>query len=126
GVAANLEIKNIKSKKVTGGLHTFVARDNSGLTVQGFRTYILKNPAITTEIKKLATGSKVFGVSKANLAKLKVLIPPGKEQVKIAETIRTWDLAIEILEQLILKKEKHKQALMRQLLIGKKGFKKYK
>lgn len=126
GVAANLEIKNIKSRKVTGGLHTFVARDNSGLTVQGFRTYILKNPAITTDLKKLATGSKVFGVSKTNLATLKVLIPPEKEQIKIAQMLSKWENAIETLEHYIAKKERVKKALMQQLLTGKKRIKEYK
>lgn len=126
GVAANLEIRNIKNRKVTGGLHTFVARDNSGLTAQGFRTYILKNPAITKDLKKLATGSKVYGVSKTNLATLKVLVPPEKEQIKIAKILSTWDTTIETLEQLIAKKERAKKALMQQLLTGKKGLKKYK
>lgn len=126
GVAANLEIRNIKNRKVTGGLHTFVARDKSGLTAQGFRTYILKNPAITTDLKKLATGSKVYGVSKTNLATLKVLLPTEKEQIKIAKILSTWDNAIESLEQLIAKKEGTKKALMQQLLTGKKRFKKFK
>jgi type I restriction enzyme, S subunit len=126
GVAANLEIRNIKNRKVTGGLHTFVARDKSGLTVQGFRTYILKNPAITTDLKKLATGSKVYGVSKTNLATLKVLLPTEKEQIKIAKILSTWDNAIESLEQLIAKKERAKKALMQQLLTGKKRFKEFK
>jgi type I restriction enzyme S subunit len=113
GVATNLELKNIKSKKVTGGLHTFVARDNSGLTIKGFRTYVLKNPAITNELKKLATGSKVYGVSKTNLATLKVLLPTLKEQTKISQILSTWDTCIEILEQLINKKERNKKVFMK-------------
>ncbi|MES2678539.1 MAG: restriction endonuclease subunit S [Bacteroidota bacterium] len=125
GVAANLEIKNIKSRKATGGLHTFVARDNSGLTVQGFRTYILKNPAIAKEIKKLATGSKVYGISKTNLATLKILIPTKKEQTRIAGILETWDTAIEIVEELINKKERIKRDAMHLLLTGKIRFKKF-
>ncbi|MBK9193248.1 MAG: restriction endonuclease subunit S [Crocinitomicaceae bacterium] len=116
GVAANLELKNIKSKKVTGGLHTFVARDNSGLTVKGFRTYVLKNPAVTNELKKLATGSKVYGVSKTNLTKLKVLLPTLKEQLKISQILFTWDALIETLEQLIYKKERSKKVFMQHFL----------
>lgn len=123
GVAANIEIANIKGRKVTGGLHTFVARDKCGLTVIGFRAYILKNPAITNNLKKLATGSKVYGISKANLSTLNVLIPSKQEQIKIAKILSTWNLAIETIEQLISKKERRKKALMQMLFTGKKRFK---
>ncbi len=112
GVAACIELVNIKKRTVTGGLHTFIARDNSGLTEQGFRTYVLKNPVVSIELKKLATGSKVYGISKTNLATLEILLPPTKEQTQIAQILSTWDVSIEILQQLIAKKSKCKKALM--------------
>jgi type I restriction enzyme S subunit len=126
GVAASIEIINLKKRKAIGGLHTFIARDYKGLTVEGFRTYVFKNSIVSIEIKKLATGSKVYGVSKTNLAKLNLLLPPLKEQTKIAKILSTWDIAIEDIEQLIAKKESHKKALMQQLLTGKKRFKEFK
>lgn len=126
GVAACIELVNIKKRTVTGGLHTFIARDNSGLTVQGFRTYALKNPIVSIELKKLATGSKVYGISKTNLATLNLLLPPTKEQTKIAQILSTWDVAIEALQLLIAKKERRKKALMQKLLTGKKRFKEFK
>lgn len=126
GVAACIELINIKKRTVTGGLHTFIARDNSGLTVQGFRTYVLKNPIVSIELKKLATGSKVYGISKTNLATLEILLPPAKEQTKIAQILSTWDASIETLQQLIAKKERRKKALMQKLLTGKIRFKEFK
>ncbi len=126
GVAANLEVKNIKSKKVTGGLHTFVARDISGFTVEGFRTYVLKNPLVAIELKKLATGSKVYGISKTNLATLEILLPPIKEQFKIAQILSIWDVAIETLNKIITKKERYKTTLMQSLFSGRLRFSEFK
>jgi len=83
GVASNIELKNVKGRKVTGGLHTFIARDKIGLTETGFRCYVLKNPIVSIELKKLATGSKVYGISKSNLASLHIFLPSNEEQKKL-------------------------------------------
>ena len=51
---------------------------------------------------------------------VKVLVPPLPEQTKIAQILTTWDNAIRTTEQLIANSELQKQALMQQLLTGKK------
>jgi type I restriction enzyme S subunit len=48
------------------------------------------------------------------------LIPPLKEQQKIAEIISTWDQAISATEKLLENSQQQKKALMQQLLTGKK------
>lgn len=60
------------------------------------------------------------------LAKYKILIPPLPEQQKIAQILNTWDKAIEKAETLIKAKQKLKDALMQQLLTGKKRFEEFK
>jgi len=122
GVASCIELKNVNNKKITAGLHTFAARDNSNLTVNGFRAYILKNDWVFNEVKKLATGSKVYGVSKTNIQNLKILLPPLREQEKIAEILSKWDELIATQSQLIQAKQKQKKALMQKLLSGKLRF----
>lgn len=76
GVGETVELINIGSKKVLAGLHTFALRDKSDATVKGFRTYIFKHPKVATSVKVIATGSKVYGISKTNLANVKVILPP--------------------------------------------------
>ncbi|WXL26004.1 restriction endonuclease subunit S [Ectopseudomonas mendocina] len=49
-----------------------------------------------------------------------LLIPPQLEQVKIAKILSTWDKAITTTEQLLANSRSQKQALMQQLLTGKK------
>jgi len=65
------------------------------------------------------------GITREDVLKTPLLIPPLPEQRKIAEILSTWDDAIESLEQLITAKRKLKQGLMQQLLTGKKRFKEF-
>lgn len=73
------------------------------------------------------------GVSQSNInpttlrLSMHVPCPPLPEQRKIADILTTWDEALEKLDALIEAQERHKQALMQQLLTGRrrlKGFSK--
>lgn len=122
GVGEAIEMINLNGKKVISGLHTFALRDLKNKTVPGFRTYIFKNPFVKKALKTIATGSKVYGISKSNVQKFKIVLPPLLEQQKIAQILATWDVAINKQEALIASKQELKQALMRQLLNGTRRF----
>lgn len=122
GVGEAIEIKNLNGKTAISGLHTFALRNMDNKTVAGFRTYIFKNPNVKKALKTIATGSKVYGISKGNIQKFKIVLPPLPEQQKIASILNTWDLAIASQEKLIAEKQKLKRGLMQQLLTGKKRF----
>lgn len=53
---------------------------------------------------------------------LELTLPPVNEQNKIAQILSTWDKAIATTEKLLEKCQKQKNALMQQLLTGKKRF----
>ena len=125
GVGECIELTGINKRKVVAGLHTLAGRDKLGKTIQGFRAYILKHQRVFIELKKLATGSKVYGLSKTNISNLEIVIPPVPEQQKIARILSTWDKAIEKTEQLIAQKQQLKKGLMQQLLTGKVRFKEF-
>ncbi|WP_273277731.1 restriction endonuclease subunit S [Maribacter polysiphoniae] len=122
GVGEAIEIKNLNGKAAISGLHTFALRDLDNKTVAGFRTYIFKNPNVKKALKTIATGSKVYGISKGNIQKFKIVLPPLPEQQKIAQILATWDVAINKQEALIAQKQEQKKGLMQQLLTGKKRF----
>ncbi len=107
GVGECIEIKNVGDKKIVAGLHTILARDNSNKTSVGYRTYLFNSPKVNIELKKIATGISVYSISKSNLQKLNLPIPPLFQQKKIAEILSTWDTAIQkcksIIETLILR-----------------------
>ena len=126
GTTKCIELTAIKdSDKVISGLHTLALRDNYNNFVNGFRAYITSMPFVKNNFWKQVTGIKVYGVSKDNLKKLKLLLPPLAEQEKIAGILGTWDEAIEKLSSLIEQKKNLKKGLMQRLLTGKtrlKGF----
>ena len=123
GVCKTVEIKNINNKKAISGLHTFLLRDVKNNFVNGFKGYIFASSILRKQFLKLATGMKVFGVSKNNLKIVYILVPPKPEQKAIATALSDIDNLINSLEQLIAKKEAIKKATMQQLLTGKKRLK---
>jgi type I restriction enzyme S subunit len=126
GTTRCIELDNITSNdKVISGLHTIALRDNAKNFSDGFRAYITSIPFVKNNFWKQVTGIKVYGISKDNLKKLKLLLPPLPEQEKIAEILGLWDDAIEKLSKLIEAKKLQKKGLMQKLLTGRhrlKGF----
>jgi type I restriction enzyme S subunit len=120
GIGACIELINVTNKKVIGGLHTVVLRATKGSTATGFNTYIFRNYEVKLSLMKIATGISVYGISKSNLLKLLVPLPPLFEQKAIAKVLSTWDRAIEKIQELIAQKELRKKNLMQKLLTGKK------
>ena len=120
GTTKCIELADIKENdKVISGLHTLALRDNKKIFKDGFRAYITSMPFVKNNFWKQITGIKVYGITKDNLKKLKLSIPPLPEQEKIAEILGTWDKAIEKLSHLIEQKKLLKKGLMQRLLTGK-------
>ncbi len=110
-----VELKNIGKKKVLAGLHTILARDKSGLTKEGYRSYMLLDTSVKLQIKKFATGVSVLGISKSNLGKVNLKIPSISEQTKIAGFLSIIDSKIERLVNEIEINKKYKKGLLQQM-----------
>lgn len=119
-----IEITNIGDKKIVSGLHTILARDNNGITANGFKGYILSNDKVKKQIKILAAGAKVLGISKTNLAKVKVKLPSLQEQEKIANLLSKVDRYIELQEKKVSELEKYKKGMMQKIFSQKIRFRK--
>ena len=120
GLCDSTEIIAINNQKLISGLHTFATRPKDGLIAIGFSNYILKNDFVRKELRRIATGISVYGISKSNFSKVPIIIPPLPEQQKIAKILSTWDQAIEQSQKLIEQLKLRKKGLMQQLLTGKK------
>ena len=103
-IGKSVEIKNLENKKAVAGLHTFLLRDKNNNFIDGYKGYLLLNENVSKEIKKIATGISVLGISKTNFKKIKIPLPPLNEQKEIAEILSTIDQKIE-------KEENRKKAL---------------
>jgi type I restriction enzyme, S subunit len=69
--------------------------------------------------------TNLASINSTQLKEFPVILPPLREQCRIAEILGVWDGAIDLLEKLITAKRKLKQGLMQQLLTGRKRFKEF-
>jgi type I restriction enzyme S subunit len=120
GVGVTVSVHGIGNKKIVGGLHTFVLRDDKKKTDDYYRQYIFRNPKVRNSLQKIANGVSVYGISKSAVSKLLLPIPPLVEQSRIVAVLETWDKAIEELTKKIEIKKEIKKGLMQELLTGKK------
>ncbi|MEP1778866.1 restriction endonuclease subunit S [Reichenbachiella sp.] len=123
GIAECIELKSIGNQKIIGGLHTIVLRDKNHHTSLGFRSYIFSNARVRKALMKIATGISVYGISKSNLSKTSIALPPTDEQKKIATILSTWDKAIEVTQGIIGHLRLRNKGFAQQLLTGKKRLK---
>ena len=100
GIGKAIELINIKCNTISG-LHTILARDCKNVFAPKFKGYYFNSPKIHNQIKILANGFKVFGISKNTINKLDVNIPTINEQAKIANTLELLDKKIELQAQKI-------------------------
>ena len=118
GVGKSAEIRNVGSKKAISGLHTFLLRPKDGRVCHGYGGYLLENEAVRQQIRRLATGLKVFGISKGSLAQVLIPLPPLAQQRTIAEALSDVDSEITALEKRCEKARAIKNGMMQQLLTG--------
>jgi len=120
GVGVAVSIHGLEGRKAVGGLHTFVLRDNKGITNEYYRQYIFRNLKVRNSLQKVANGVSVYGISKKAVSDILLSIPSLPEQNRIIAVLEIWDEAIEKLAKKIEIKKQIKKGLMQDLLSGKK------
>ena len=95
GIGKAIELINVNEKLVSG-LHTIHARDKKQFFSPMFKGYYFNTPILHNQIRILANGFKVFGISKDTINKLKAKIPSKQEQEKIAKFLSLLDKKIEL------------------------------
>lgn len=117
GIGKSIELIKVGEKKIIAGTHTFALRPKINYAPK-FAGYIFSSFQTHKQIKRIATGISVYGISKGNISKIKLPIPPLPEQKAIADCLSTWDRGIEKLTALIDAKKEQKKGLMQRLLTG--------
>lgn len=119
GIGKTVEVFNVGDKQLVAGLHTFLLRDKEKVLADGFRGYLHSIPAVKSSFDRLATGMKVYGISKNNLSSVCIPVPSLEEQTAIATILSDMDAEIQALEQRLSKTRQIKQGMMQELLTGK-------
>ena len=120
GIGKYVSVDNCEQHPVISGLHTIAIRPDQKYINPVFSPYLLSQSNIHVNLCAKAVGTKVYSISKDNLASLKIKIPSLDEQAAIASALSDMDSLISSLERLIAKKCLIKQGAMRELLTGKK------
>ena len=111
-----IEVINLDHQKVVAGLHTYIARPISPFAL-GFCGYLMQTFKVREQIKKLATGISVLGISKTNMAKVELNLPCLEEQTKIANFLSAIDQKIEVVAQQIEQAKTWKKGLLQQMFV---------
>ena len=120
GVGKTIEITGIKEgMQAVAGLHTFLLREKTSTFASGYKGHLGNLYSLHQQFLRVATGLKVFGVSKAALKHLVLNIPSPEEQTAIATILSDMDSEIKALEARRDKARDLKQGMMQELLTGK-------
>ena len=120
GIGKSVEVIGIDEGTVAvAGLHTFLLREKFPVFAQGFKGHLGNLKSLHQQFLQVATGMKVYGVSKTALKDLFLPVPPKAEQTAIAEILTDMDTEIAELEAELAKARAVKQGMMQQLLTGK-------
>jgi len=120
GVGKTIEISGLSGGvSAVSGLHTFLLRERDKTFELGFKGHLGNLKSLHEQYLRVATGMKVYGVSKAALKDLVLPVPEPKEQVAITAILSDMGAEITALETKLAKTRQLKQGMMRGLLTGR-------
>jgi hypothetical protein len=85
----------------------------------GYKHYCFQTESVKAQFRYFAVGTKVSGVSKSNIAKIEIAVPPLEEQTVAASVLSNMDAELAELEAKLTKARAVKQGMMQELLTGR-------
>jgi type I restriction enzyme S subunit len=116
-IGKTVEIVNLNGDKVLAGLHTFLAKQQNGDIVEGFGGYMMQSQDVRMQIKRIAQGTKVLGISTGRLGKITLRVPNAPEQQKIANFLSAIDQKIEQVDAQVESTKQFKKGLLQQMFV---------
>jgi type I restriction enzyme S subunit len=112
-----VEVIEVEPMSLVAGLHTYLARPKAGVLALGFSAYLFQSQALRKQMMRIAQGISVLGISKPNLAKLKLRLPHPDEQQKIAAFLGAIDDKIAAASAKLAQMESFKKGLLQQMFV---------
>jgi type I restriction enzyme S subunit len=119
GTSRHVVIVNKNRIPYISGLHTIVAKGKTGELDHTYCRYCFQTAEIRSQILFFAVGTKVSGISKTNIVKVTLPVPPKSEQFSIGVILSDMDAEITTLETKLAKARQIKQGMMQELLTGR-------
>ncbi len=119
GVGRYIVIRDSNKEDIVSGLHTIALKDTSHMLDNSYKEYAFQSIFLKKQFRRIATGATVYGISKGNVKKLIVPVPPKDEQIEIAKSFLELDTKIAYERSKLPRLQEVKQGLMQQLLTGK-------
>jgi len=121
GTSKHIIVCNPKNIPYISGLHTIVSKSKDKTLSNEYKQFCFCSRDVKKQFKFYAVGTKVSGISRSNIAKIVITLPPSiKEQTAIAKILSDMDEEIEILTTKLNKYKAIKQGMMQELLTGKR------
>lgn len=120
GTSKFVVVENPNRTPVISGLHTIVAKPRHRALSPIYQRFCFQTAAVRRQFRFYAVGTKVVGVSKSSIRKIRVLVPPAAEQDAIAEVLADIDSHVAAVAASLAKKRAIKQGAMQALLTGAK------
>ena len=120
GIAKAVEVCGLgDGVTAIAGLHTFLLREKVAKFAPGFKGHLRNLGSLHEQLLRVATGMKVFGVSKTAMRDVVLPVPSPAEQAAIATILSDMDAEITALEARLAKARQLKQGMMQELLTGR-------
>lgn len=114
-VGKAIEITNVNGELLSG-LHTIAVTPVNAF-VKGYLSFYFNGPAFTSQVKRLAVGTKVMSITKQSIMSTSIYSPDVHEQKKIVDVLSTINSKISIIENKIEISKRLKKAFMQQMFI---------
>lgn len=114
-IGKSIEIINLNNEDVLAGLHTLQARPELFEVKIGFSGYLMQSEKVRIQIKTIAQGTKVLGISATRLNSIDLVFPTLPEQTKIANFLSAVDEKLQQLQQQKAHLAQYKKGVMQQI-----------
>ena len=102
GTSRSVLIDNPDNEPFIAGLHVIFGKSKDNSLEKWYKQYITATESVRKQFQRLASGFKVYGVTRKTLPKIQIAYPKSAdEQSKIAEILMKWDEAIELYDKLV-------------------------
>ncbi len=119
GTSKHVVIVNKDKTPYISGLHTIVAKSKTDELDDIYKRYCFQTAAIKRQFLFYSVGTKVTGISKTNIARVLLPVPPLSEQVAIATVLANMDAEIAAQDARRAKTDLLRQGMMQELLTGR-------